>query len=196
MGVIQFTADAYARIQKTLLPPGRLWSLIPTSFLTRIFLGSGDELARVSGRSADLVEEGDIRTTTELITENESELALPSTGTLQERRDRAEALRIQRQRFRPSDVKVAVAPYLALDVADIDLIETSNAAAVASGDEKEVYRFFVYRDPALAGTPDIAAAQVELDRISHSHTQGHIIESIDFLCDDPESLTDRDLLGI
>lgn len=196
MGVIQFTADAYARIQKTLLPPGRLWSLIPTSFLTKIFLGSGDELARVSGRSADLVEEGDPRTTTELITDNESELAIVATGTLQVRRDRVVELRTRRQGFRPADLKDALAVELDLDPSDVVILENSRAFAIATGDDQVIYLFHVYRNPALAGTPDIAAAQVVLDEIAHSHTQGKVIESTSFKCNDPESLCDRDLLGV
>ncbi len=195
IGVIQFTGDAYASAQKKLLPPGRLWNLFLDSVLTKVFLATGDELERVSGRSFDLREESDPRTTTELITDFECMLALVASGTTQERRDRVVALLTRRQRFRPVDVQEALAVDLDLDAADVDIIETSNAAAVASGDETEVYRFFAYRDPALPGTPDIAAAQIELDIISHSHTKGHVIESIDFLCDDPESLTDRDLLG-
>lgn len=195
MGIVAFTAEAYARAQKALLPPGRLWKLI-SSTIEAVLLAAGDELARVSVRANDLVVESDGRTATELLPDFERELALPSTGTDAERRLRIDAQETKRPSFRPEDVKAALAPTFDLDVSDIVVIETSNAAAVASGDETEVYRFFVYRDPALAGTPDIPAAQIELDDISHSHTKGHVIESIDFLCDDSESLTDRDLLGI
>lgn len=195
MGIVAFTAQAYARAQKALLPPGRLWKLIDST-LEAILLATGDELARVSVRANDLIIESDGRTTTELVTDFERELALPSTGTLAERRLRIDAQETKRPAFKPSDVKQALAPTLALDVSDIVVIETSNAAAVASGDEKEVYRFFVFRDPLLSGTPDIPAAQIELDVISHSHTKGHIIESIDFKCDEATSLCDRDLLGV
>lgn len=196
MGVIRFTAEAYASAQKALLPPGRLWNLIAGSFIGKVFLASGDELERVSGRAADLVEEGDPRTTTELITENESELALTATGTLQERRDRVVELRTRRQGFRPVDVRRAVAVDLDLPLADVEMIETSRALAILIGDDLIIYLFHIFRDPALPGTPDIAAAQVVLDDISHSHTQGKIIESKTFKCNDPESLCDRDLLGV
>ena len=196
MGLIQFTAEAYARMQKALLPPGRLWSLVPASLLTKAFLAAGDELARVSGRAADLVEESDPRTTTELIEDYERELALDATGTTQNRRDRIEELRTRQQRFRPADVKAALAVALDLAVADIDVIETSRADAIAMADDNEIYRFHVYRDPGLAGTPDIAQAQIELDTFAHSHTKGTVCESISMICDDPESLCDRDLIGI
>lgn len=196
MGVIQFTADAYARIQKALLPPGRVWRLDLGSFITKVFLASGDELARVSGRSADLVEEKDPRTTTELITDHESELALTASGTLQDRRDTVVALLIRRQRFRPVDVQAALTVELGLDPGDIDVIETSRAQAIAAGDDRLIYLFHVFRDPALGGTYDVAAAQVILDDISHSHTLGKIVESITFKCDEPTSLCDRDLLGV
>ncbi len=196
IGVIQFTADAYAAAQKKLLQQGRLWNLFLDSFLTKVFLASGDELARVSGRAFDLREESDPRTTTELITDFERLLALLASGTLQERRDRVVALLTRRQRFRPVDVQEALTVDLDLDAADVDVIETSRALAITIGNDREIYRFFVHRDPALPGTPDIEAAQVVLDEISHSHTKGVIGESISFKCDDPESLCDRDLLGV
>lgn len=198
MGVIQFTAEAYARMMKHLLPPGRVWRLDPASIVSLALLAAGDELERVSGRAADMVEEADPQTTTELIADFESELSItPASGaTLQERRDIVVALLTRRQRFRPADVKTALAPMLDLAVADIDVIETSRAQAIAVGVDEEIYRFHVYRDPALAGTADIDAAQTELDAIAHSHTKGTVCESIDFLCDDPYSLCDRDLLGV
>ncbi len=196
MGVIRFTAAAYARVQKALLPPGRLWNLIFDSFISKVFLASGDELERVSGRSADLIEEADPRTTTELITDHERELALTATGTLQERRDRVEELTVRRARSRPVDIQRALAVDLALDPADVEVIETSRALAIAIGDDRRIYQFHVFRDPALAGTPDIAAAQITLDKKSQSHTQGKIIQSRTFKCNNPQSLCDRDLLGV
>ncbi len=195
MGIIAFTAEAYARVQKALLPPGKLWKLIDST-LENVFLATGDELARVSGRAIDLVIESDGRTTTELVTDFERELALPSTGSLAERRLRIDAQETKRPSFRPEDVKAALAPFLDLDVADIVLIENSNAFAISVGDETLVFKFYIYRDPALAGVADISAAQVELFDISHSHTKGVVIESISFKCDDPNSLCDRDLLGV
>ena len=87
-------------------------------------------------------------------------------------------------------------PTLDLDAVDIVMIEISNAQALSFGDETLVHQFYIYRNPALGGTADIAAAQIELDAISHSHTNGIVIESIAFKCDDSESLCDRDLLGV
>jgi hypothetical protein len=196
VGVISFTAEAYARVQKALLPPGRLWSLNTGSVISAVFLAAGDELARVSGRAVDMIEEADGSTTTELLLEFESDLDLVSTGTDAARRLRITAKETARPSFRPDDVIAALAPFLDLAIVDIVLIEISNAQAIAVGDERLVYQFYVYRNPALAGTPDIDAAQVELDLISHSHTNGFVVESISMLCDDPESLCDRDLLGV
>lgn len=62
-------------------------------------------------------------------------------------------------------------------------------------DPRQIYQFFVYRDPGLGGTWDLPAAQRLIENMKPTHTRGTAIESIDFLCDDPESLTDRDLLG-
>lgn len=195
MGVIAFAAEAYARTLKALLPPGRVWRLESDSLVSLVFLATGDELARVSGRAVDMIEEADSSTTTELLEDFERELLLPPTGTDADRRLRIVALEIARPGFRPADIQTALAPYFDLDAADVDVIETSAALAASAGDATLVYLFHVYRDPLLAGTPDIAAAQVKLDAISHSHTRGKVIESIAFACDDPYSLCDRDLLG-
>ena len=195
MGVVAFSADAFAKLQKALLPPGKLWRLDTDGFIYKVFLSAGDELARVSARAVDLMRESDSATTVELLPEFELDLDLASTGTDSERQDRAVAREVEESQFRPEDVKVALAPYLDLDVADIDVIETSRALAIAVGDDRAIYLFHVFRDPALPGTPDIAAAQVELDIMAHSHTKGKIIESRTFKCDNPNSLCDRDLLG-
>lgn len=195
MGIVAFSAEAYARIQKALLPPGRLWKLID-SVTEAILLASGDELARVSVRAQDIVIESDGRTATELLPDFERELELVSTGTDAERRTRINAQETKRPSFRPEDVIAALVPTLDLDAVDIVMIEISNAQALSFGDETLVHQFYIYRNPALGGTADIAAAQIELDAISHSHTNGIVIESIAFKCDDSESLCDRDLLGV
>jgi hypothetical protein len=62
-------------------------------------------------------------------------------------------------------------------------------------DEREIYRFFIYRDPTLPGTYYLESAQQLLDEMEHSNTLGQVIESVNFLCDDQYSLCDRDLLG-
>jgi hypothetical protein len=72
------------------------------------------------------------------------------------------------------------------------IIERTHAMAAAMGDDREHYRFFVYRDPALPGTYYLDAAQALVDDINRSTCKGHVIESINFLCDDPHSLCDRE----
>jgi uncharacterized protein YmfQ (DUF2313 family) len=73
-------ANAYARQLKALLPPGRLWKLEPTSWLSKLFLAIGDELARVDARARDLLDEWDPRTATETLPEWERVLGLPEEG--------------------------------------------------------------------------------------------------------------------
>ena len=196
MGVKQFAAEAHASAMKMLLPAGRLWRLDAGSVLSLVLLAAGDELARISGRSADMVEEADSATTTELLEDFERELLLPSTGTDADRRLRIVALEKREQKSRPLDVQVALAPYLDLAEVDVEVIETSRADAIATGDDTDIYRFHVYRDPALPGTPDLAAAQLELDIVAQSHTLGRVCESKSMICDEAESLCDRDLVGI
>lgn len=191
--------QAYARQMIDLLPPGRLWKLIGDTLLRCFFEAAGEELARAHERAQDLLRESLPDQAVELLPEYEEELALvPLPGETEAvRRARVVGLLVSRQRVRPSDYKQALAGLLVQAVADVDLRETSSAAAVASGHPREVYRFFVYRNPALAGGPgDIGGAQALVDNISHSHVKGHVIQSVNFLCDDPYSLTDRDLLGV
>lgn len=70
-------AAAHARVLKKLLPPGKLWNLLPDSVLSKLFLAFGDELARVDVRGAALIEETDPRTATETLSDWEMMLGLP-----------------------------------------------------------------------------------------------------------------------
>ncbi len=174
-----------------LLPPGRIWRLLGGGLLPKIILACADELARVDARAAALLEEADPTTADELLPEYESDLELEATGSKEQRRGRIVGRRVARQRVRPVDYQLALAPLLG----DVVVLERTSAMAAALGDAREIYRFFVYRDPALPGTYDVAGAQALVDKVAHSHTAGHVIESVDFLCDDPHSLCDRDLIG-
>ena len=194
MGVKQFVAEAHASAMKMLLPSGRLWRLDAGSVLSLVLLAAGDELERISGRAVDMVEEADSATTTELLPDFERELLLPSTGTDAERRLRIVALEKREQKSRPTDIQVALAPYLDLAEVDVDVIEISRADAIATGVDEDIYRFYVYRDPGLAGTPDLAAAQLELDLVAHSHTKGYVIESTSFIVESATSLVSRDTI--
>lgn len=51
-------------------------------------------------------------------------------------------------------------------------------------------RWYVFRDPALGGDPDIGAAQKVLDAIQQAHTSGKITQSTALICDDPLGLCD------
>lgn len=186
--------NAYTGMMLALLPPGRVWRLVEST-LFKLFAGAADELGRLDARSLALVEEADPRTAVELLPEYEEELGLDSTGTTAERQARVVARTIARQRYRPSDIATALAPLLGLDASDLVVIETSHAAAVAMGDVREIYRFFVSRDPQLGGTWFVASAQALLDKIKPSHTLGFVIESDDFEVEDPFSVTDRDIVG-
>jgi uncharacterized protein YmfQ (DUF2313 family) len=194
--VMQPTAAAYARMLKLLLPPGKAWRLDDDGVIARVLLANGDELARVSGRVADLFEEADPQTTSELLPEFERELDLTASGTDAERRARVVALLVNTGGVRPADFKRVLAGLLGQAEASVVVIERSRADAIAMADDREIYRFLIYRDPAAPGTYDLDFAQTMVDLMAHSHTKGHVIESIDFLCDDPFSLCDRDLLGV
>lgn len=188
------TVQAYAAMLEQLLPPGRVWRLFG-SVLEKLLLGCAEELVRLDQRIANLFDEMDPRTTLELLPEFEKMLNVAGAIDLAERRGRVVARLVARQRFRPADFQQALAPLLGQAAADVVVLERTPAFAASIGDVREIYRFFVYRDPSLPGTAYIASAQTQVDRMKPSHTVGTVIQSISVLCDDPYSLTDRDLLG-
>lgn len=63
-------------------------------------------------------------------------------------------------------------------------------------DSAQIYNFFAYRDPVVAGTPDITEAQRLFKRTALGHMNAHVGQSLSFKCDSPYSLCDRDPLGI
>lgn len=188
------TVPSYARMLFDLLPPGRIWRRIG-SVLERLLLGCAEELGRIDERVVDLLDESDPATAMELLPEHEGELGLASTGTLEERRARVIARLTATVGFRPEDFQDALAMLLGQAPMDVVVIERTHAQAVAFGDDREIFRFFIYRDPMLPGTYFLDSAQAQVDVMKPSHTIGHVIESVNFLCDDPFSLCDRDLLG-
>lgn len=189
------SAPHYRRMMFDLLPPWKLWRRTEGSVLSKLLTACADELARLEVRVVNLLDEADPQTAVELLPEYERELGLVAAATVAERQAQIVSRLVARQRFRPVDFQTALAPLLGQDAADVDVIETSRADAVAMDDDREIYRFFVYRNPALPGTYYLDAAQALVDQIKPSHTVGHVIESINFLCDSATSLCDRDILG-
>lgn len=189
------TAAAYQRMLAALLPPGKLWRLLSGSVLADLLAGCADELQRLNERMGDLLDEAFPPVAVELLPEYERELELDSDGTNAERQARIVARLVARQRYRPIDFQTALAPLLGQDAANVVVIERTHAFAASIGDVREIFRFFIYRDHTLPGTYYVDSAQQLVDKIKPSHTAGHVIESISFLCDDPFSLCDRDLLG-
>lgn len=183
-------------MMRKLLPPGRLWRVDPASNLTALFLAAGDELSRISGRALDIIDEADARTTDELLVDFQRVLALPATATVEEGRAQVVAWLTQDRGFRPVDIQETLAMLLGQDAVDVVVIERTTAHPAVVDDPREIYRYFVYRDPNEPGIYYLDAAQQQLTSMEHSHTKGHVIESIDFKCDDPFSLCDRDLLGV
>lgn len=191
-------ATSYARMMLALFPPGRLWRLVGSTLASTI-TACADELTRLHTRALDLIEESDPTTAYELLPEYERDLEIGvGVGTIAERRARVVARIVARQRYRPVDLRTALAPLLGQTPAAVTIIERSHAVAVTMGalDGREIFRFFVYRNPALPGSYYVASAQALLDAIKPSNTSGAVIESINMLCDDPYSLCDRDILGI
>ena len=129
----------------------------------------------------------------ETLTDWERVLDLDGTGTTDERIALVVAAMINRQRFRPQSVLDALIDVLPNPV----MIEVSAAEALEQNNPRLIFRFFVFQDPLdPLGPGDIVGAQLVIDRMKHSHTQGFAIQSTNFLCNDPFSLCDRDILGV
>ena len=73
------TADDYLAQLQALLPQGPAWPRDAGATLTRLLHSMADELARVDSRAAQLIEETDPRTTTELLNDWERVAGLPDT---------------------------------------------------------------------------------------------------------------------
>lgn len=196
------TRGAYQRQLMELLPPGIVWRLLGDSQLSRFLLAAAEELGRLHCRAGDMLIEVDTTTTGELLTDWEGLFGLrPADGDLPPQRRAAVTARlVRRQRFRPIDYQRALAPILGQDVEDVDVRERTRAnvipmAVILSIDQREIFRYFIYRDPGLPGNYSVTDAQALVDAMQPAHTKGYVIESIDFKTDDPLSLTDRDLLG-
>lgn len=180
-----------------LLPPGKLWSLVGTSWLRKFLLAAADELTRVHDRAVDLLYEVDPTTTYELLPDFEAELDVPPNAgdPLDVRRGRVIGRLVRRQRFRPVDFQVALAPVLGLAIASVEVIEYTRADVIPMRDDRQHYHFLIFRDWAGPGAYDLAAADKLIVDMKPSHTYGQTFETKAILCDDPHSLCDRDLLG-
>ncbi len=72
-----FDTTNYLRLLQALLPRGRAWNRDEGSTLTEVLQAQADELARIDGRSENLLNERDTRRTSELLIEHENDLGLP-----------------------------------------------------------------------------------------------------------------------
>ena len=67
----------------------------------------------------------------------------------------------------------------------VDIKFTSTILRCPWGDRS--LRFYVYRDPAIAGAPDFLGAHRVIQAIKQAHTQGTVITSKSLLCDDAQN---------
>lgn len=111
--------------------------------------------------------------------------------TYQQRRNRILAFMRQIAGYSVDQIVKAVAPVLACQPSDLTVIENTNTGL----NPEVVWIWFIFRDPSVPGSPDVPAAQRIIDQMRPAHTLGVVGQSRNFLCDDPFSLTDRDILG-
>jgi len=187
------TVDEYKRQLISLFPRGRLFTF---DALGDFLSSAAEELVRVDDRAVEGLAESDPNTVNETLEEWEAQYGLEGTGTTEERRASLISRVVRKWRARPVDYQEKFAAVLGFtDPNDVVVVEITNAQAVAMGDERQVYQFYLYRDPGLPGSYSVDNADALLEEFVHSHTRGQTIESTCFLCDSPTSLCDRDLLG-
>jgi uncharacterized protein YmfQ (DUF2313 family) len=107
---------AYADQLARLLPPGKAWSRDPASELGQLLLALAAEFARLDGRTLDLIEEIDPRTTVEMLPDWERVAGLPDPAipvptTLADRRSALAARLLSRGDPRPSAMIAIAAAY-------------------------------------------------------------------------------------
>lgn len=73
------TTDDYLAQLQALLPQGPAWPRDSGATLTKLLQAMADELARIDGRAAQLIEESDPRTTAELLADWERVAGLPDS---------------------------------------------------------------------------------------------------------------------
>ena len=85
-----------------------------------------------------------------------------------------------------------------ISVADVTPNNLTEVRLMVSNevDSAQIYNFFAYRDPTLAGDEDIAEAQRLFRRTALAHLNSHVIQSVGFTVDDEYSLVDRDPVGV
>jgi len=88
------------------------------------------------------------------------------------------------------DWEVTVANASSVNLTELRLFVSNDV------DTAQIYNFYAYRDPSLAGSPDIAEAGRLFARTAHGHLSAHVIENLAFTVDDPYSLCDRDPIGV
>ncbi|ABE45631.1 YmfQ family protein [Polaromonas sp. JS666] len=93
------TVSQYVAHLQALLPQGPAWSREPDSVTTKLLQGLAEELARLDARFDDLVEETDVRSTTELLTDWERVLGLPDDCLADQALSLIERRRLAQQRL-------------------------------------------------------------------------------------------------
>ena len=101
------SAAEYRELLKSLLPKGSAWTRSTSSFLHEVMYGLAGEFSRIDGRSEDLLVERSTLTTSELISDHETDLGIPDdcsilAETLDERRQYANAKLIAYGRQNPA----------------------------------------------------------------------------------------------
>lgn len=159
------------------------------------FLALGQALA--DGRDTNLVAlaEAFVDAAADLLTEHERAYGLVPRADLgaEDRRTRL----VAKVRAARAGTPQAIARALASIAADAEIFENDRAAAVASGVDHAVYVFAVLVATDVYANSDLLGlVRAIVQQMKPAHSRGNVGTRAGFRCDDPLSLTDRDLLSV
>lgn len=82
----------------------------------------------------------------------------------------------------------------------VDPVVTGSATDVEAfriytPNSRHVFFWYIYRDPALGGSPDVDGAQLVVSKMQPAHQAGFVITALSALCDSANSLLDQTPMG-
>jgi len=185
--------SGWASVIWELLPSGPLWSSLGERFDSMVDVGAA-ELARVDTAADEAEAEAYPDTASSTLSRWLAIFGLSTVGD--SARDTNRLMARVNDDATPTEptLRELLAPSLGMDPAAIPFVQLTSEQAKATLHQEYVYELHIVRDPDLPGAYSIEDAQEIADALTHAHDRIVICERQGFFCDDPHSLTDRDIL--
>jgi uncharacterized protein YmfQ (DUF2313 family) len=185
-------AGDFARQLAQLLGPA--YQASDSSLVEADFLAMGKALADARSTNLRALDEAFVSSATEMLAELETiyGLAVRPDLTVQERRD----LLVAKVRAARDGTPQGILRSVRKIDPTATIFENSCDEIVGSGDPNNVF-YWALRIAASVWANDTKRAEITriVQQMKPAHTRGNVAVSVGFLTDDPNSLTDRDVLG-